>query len=772
MQGANNGKAGKGTDPFDFGNPLDLHKLLNYLRIIRERWLWGLSSGLLVAAVFAFMSLRQTPVYQASATLLIEAQAEQVIDVEQVVDTSLSGRGDAELDNHLRQMQSRTFLSSVVRSFDQRMQQQIVRAYLPESPDEPAPGIGVVLSENTSFSRDGQVFTVTTRHRDPEMAQLIANRFVAQYINNILTRTGVGNQAALTFLEEQAEALRAKIATAEKALTDYRRRLNLVSLEESQNIIVQRLTAINNQLTNTRMQQMSLSASLEQVADLQAQEGDLTEISVIAQYGAIPDILARKKAIEAEHAELDLRYLERHPRMIEVTNRLEQVGQQLNKEVERAVRDLENRKATVDRHMAHLETELAKAEENALRLDQQSIEYNVLRRQLESDRQTFEQIIDRLNETSLSARLNTTNLRILDEAVRPSFPVEPNPTRTAAVAILLFGLLFAGVPMAIEALDSRVKSGYDAEVFVGKPLLSDIPNIKGLRTGEVSANVVVEDSDEVVAESFRSAYSSLQMSSAVEYPKSILITSTRPSEGKSFISLNMAATMAKHGLRVLVMDCDFRRPTLHKLLELRNDHGTLRWFDAVAARQVDYRDLDLSKDSLLQVHEVAEGLHFLRSGGSTKRTTELIDSDAFDHLLKEVQRKYDVVLLDTPPISVFTDSLFLSERVDEVIYVCRYNLVSRHKVAHFVKRLDGATQKVAGIVINGRTSSKGMRYGYDYNYSYYSSDYKYYKSYADDPAAAKKSAKRRVVASSRSGQNGKVVEELGKPPADEAEKRV
>lgn len=745
------GPAAKPQDPFAFGKPLDLEQLVNLLFIIRERWLWGLSAGLLVAGLFAFVSLRKEPVYEAEALLLIESKAAQIIDVEEVVDTSLSGRNESELDNHLRQLQSRNFRQSVIATFTDQEQKTLLRAYLPDDPDAPAPSLAGLLANSVTINRDGQVFTVTSRHRNPMSAALISNRYAAQYIREILTRTGVGNESALAFLQQQAQELRNKISEAEKQLTNYRTRYSLVSLEDNQNIIVERLKAINTRLTSAKMDQVQQETRVAQVAALiENWDPDaatdttsvrhaqiLTEIPAIAEYGMVETLLAQQKALLGEQAELELRYLERHPKMVEMTKRLGEAQRQLDREVQRAIANLTNRKNATDREITRLEQELAHAEAEALSLDQLAVEYNVLKRQLDSDRQTFDSIINRLNETNLSAKLDTTNLRILDEAVPPYQPVEPNPRKIALASGFLLLLGIGGLPLLVEALDNRLKSAYDVESFINKPLLADLPHIKELDTGSLPNTVVLNEANDMLLEGFRSAYSAIQLHSSVGSPKVMTVTSTHPSEGKSFVASNLAACMAQHGLRTLLVDTDLRRPTLHRHFSLRNDKGILQWFEK-------QRDTDaaphnnIMEDPHLDIQRITDNLHFIRAGGSTKKTTELIDSKAFEGLMTHLRTQFDVILMDTPPVSLFPDPLFLADLADEVIYVARYNKVSRQKARHFIQKLDGPHKKVTGVVINGRTSAKGQRYGYDYAYSYYSSDYKYYKRYMDGSEAAPK----------------------------------
>lgn len=719
----------KGGDPFSGGNALDFSQVLRFLKIIRERALWGILAGLMVAGLYAWFELNKEEVYATEAFLLIEARAEQVIDVEKVVDTSLTGWFDFELENHLRKIKSRKFLQTVLKSFGPAEAELITAPYQDEK--EP-PALGEVVFQSVNVFREDQLFTVHVRHRDARAAALIANRYFAQYINDSIARSWTGNESAKAFLERQAADLREQISAAERELTEYRSENNLISLEENQNIIVNRLNSISSSRTSVRIQQLQLESAVQQIKATKEAGGDLTEISYIADFGSVQSLLAKRKNLETEIAALNLRYLERHPKLVDATKRLENINAHLDKEVGRAVSDLYNRREEVVLRMENLTNELEKAEAEALALDRQAVEYNVMRRELESSRRTFDAIIARLNETNLSGKLDTTNLRILDEASVPGMPVEPNPKKVGMVAAMLFLVGLAGVPFIFELLDNRLRSSQDVEAFTGKPVLTEIPYLRKL-ANQRGANVVLDGEENTVSERFRVAYSALNTHSSVGFPKTIMVASTLPSEGKSFIAVNLAACMAKHGLRCLLVDTDFRRPSLHRSFELRNDKGILAWIESIRKDLIHPSDAgawEVSlKDPDLDIQRIAPGLELLRSGGSTKHTTELFESAAFDRLMGSLKQLYDVILLDTPPVSVFTDNLFLAELADEIIYVARHKKVSKHKVRHFIAKLDGQNYKTIGVVVNGQSPrKKGM--------DHYADAYKYYEEEKELPDGA------------------------------------
>lgn len=742
------GLSAKDSDPFSAGETLSLKHVLAFFRILKERFFWGLLAGTIFASVWLAVSLRKEPIYSAEAFLLIEARAEQVIDVEKVVDTSLTNWADAELENHLRKIRSRKFLSTVARSFGQGETELILAPFIDEK--EP-PSLAGVLSQSITIFREDQLFTILARHPDPRAATLIANRYLTRYINESMDRSWTGNEAARVFLEERSAEMRRKIAEAEKRLTDYRADNNMISLEESQNIIVDRLKTINSKRTATRIDQMELEAALSQVREMQQTGGDLSEIPYISSYGAINELRLAKKQLETEVASLELRYLEQHPTLIDVNERLQLTVDHLNTEIDRAVRDLENRAESVNLNMERLEVELAAAEEEALALDRKAVEYNSFRRELESDRRTFDAIIARLNETNLSGKLGTTNLRILDEAGIPGKPFSPNVRKISMAGGVLFIFGFFALPLVLEVLDSRLRSPHEVESFLGKPLLADIPFMKELVNRQLNPLDALKEDFGALTEQFRTAYFSLIQHSTAANPRTIMVTSTLPSEGKSFVSVNLVACMAKHGLRCLLVDTDFRRPSLHKYFEIRNDKGILPWVSEFNVEKPQMGSYALSangqnivSDPRLGIHEVAEGFDLLRSGGSTKKSTELVESQPFDTLMQSLKMHYDVIVMDTPPVAMFTDAKFIADLSDEIIFITRLRKVNRDKARHFLRQLDIKGDKVVGVVANGRKSRKDA-------YNDYGLAYKYYKntdepeSPAPKPTARKLSSRRSVT---------------------------
>jgi len=288
-------------------------------------------------------------------------------------------------------------------------------------------------------------------------------------------------------------------------------------------------------------------------------------------------------------------------------------------------------------------------------------------------------------------------------------------TRTS----ILVGLgVFFGLSFGLSFVDDRIKSSWDVENFIGVNLLGIIPDLSDIDDKE-KYRLVLDNQNERGSESFLGVYSAAKIHSKLDFPKAILVTSTIPGEGKTLVSSNLAGSFARHGKRTLIIDCDLRRPMLHRHFEQQNDAGLLKWFENGA--RLDAPQLSTLPD--LGMIRVGENLDLLRSGGRSKSPTELLESPAFTQLIDRLKREYDLVVVDSPPLGAVTDSLLIAESTDEVIYVCRFNRALRKHIRLYIKALRQGKNEILGVVLNGLSA---RRIEYYSNYRYYRSYKKYY----------------------------------------------
>ena len=248
---------------------------------------------------------------------------------------------------------------------------------------------------------------------------------------------------------------------------------------------------------------------------------------------------------------------------------------------------------------------------------------------------------------------------------------------------------------------------------------------------------VINELDEEVMEAFRVIYTTMELHSQVPAPKVILTTSTGPSEGKSFVTANLAATFSRHGNRVLIIDLDLRKPSQHKLCGLRNTHGIVEWYKS-PQRVIPRTGQELVQDPDLGLVALKEGhLYLLRAGGSTRSPSEILASKDFESLFSSLGNMFDFIFIDTPPVGLFPDALLVSHHAEEALFVCKHNDINRHKIKFALTKLDRSATQVLGTVMNQMSASRRHQYGYgyrDYGYQYYGQkDYaKYYHDEDDE----------------------------------------
>lgn len=687
--------------------------LRDYYIILRERLWVALPIALLVALGVGYQQAREAPLYAAHATLQFK-RPERVVHIDAVVDQT--PRSEIDLNTHLKVLESARLQAAVARSLTADDLRILQRPWLAE-PGGP-PGAAGVLGEVTIRSaRNSFIIEIHVTHRDPEGAALVANRYVEQFIRSLIEDASGLNESAVLYLRQRAEELRRESEAANARLQEYRRKHNLVDLDSNVTILGERLRTINSELTRTRVERIRLEGIAAQIRRIQGAGGDLLEAEYISGYGTIRTLRSQLADLSRQQAILAERYLERHPRMIEVAGAIAVVRAQIDRNITQAIADLNAQVTRIAEAEQMLAREYAQAEQEQLRLGELSVEFKSLENQAAVARTNYIQILDRLNQTTTIGNLESIPVKPLDAATPPAAPFRPRLGDILRNCLMLGIVVFVGVALGLSLLDDRVKSAWDVEGFIGAPLLGIIPELGDVPDGEKHL-LATAAHPSAGSEAFLGIYSAVKIHSKLDFPKSILVTSTIPGEGKTMISSNLAAAFARHGKRVLLADGDLRRPMLHRHFQLANEAGLIAWFEAGAALPA-----DPLADPRLGIVKLAENLHLLRSGGRSKSPTELLENPVFTPFIAALKQHFDLVIIDSPPMGAVTDALLLAERTDEVIYVCRFNKAYRKHIRLHMRQLRDGRNELLGVVLNGLSP---RRIEYYSNYRYYRSYKKYY----------------------------------------------
>jgi capsular exopolysaccharide synthesis family protein len=697
---------------------VERRSLRDYYIILRERLWIALPIALLVAVPMGYFKARQTPMYASTATMQFE-KPETVVTSQAVVDSAV--RSDIELNTNIEVLRSARLRARVVESFTPKEVQILQRAYVKNLPSgTPPPPAGAALgSISVDPQRNSLLISVTVRHPDPEAAALVANRYVSQFVNYLMDHVGGINETAVEFLNTRAEQLRKESEAAEQKLQAYMKSHNLVSLDKSRDIVGDRLKSISSSLTSAQLVRLNFENQAKLVETYKRDSKNLGEIQYIAGHGTVPNLNSQLATLMQNQSVLAERYLERHPKMVDLANSIAVVQEQLEKATALAVADLSARVNEARETERTLQAELAKAEKESLQLGDVALEYKSLETNAQVARSNYLQILDRMQQTTTTKNLEKIPLHPLDPAIPAGAPYAPNMQAITRSCVGVGVLVFLGVAIGLSFVDDRIKSAWDVESFIGVNLLGIIPDLASMKDEE-KYSLLVSNRQAPGVEAFLSVYSSVKIHSKLDFPKSLLVTSTIPGEGKTLISCNLAGSFARHGKNTLLIDCDLRRPMLHRHFKQQNNTGLITWFE-----QGGSFDGELATNPSLGIIKVADHLSLLCSGGRSKSPTEILEHPVFSQLLEKLKKEYDLVIIDSPPLGAVTDSLLIAERTDEVIYVCRFNRAYRKHIRLYMKALRNGKNEVLGVVLNGLSP---RRIEYYSNYRYYRSYKKYYGS--------------------------------------------
>jgi len=696
---------------------IERRTLRDYYIILRERVWIALPAAVLVAVGFFYAQARKTPIYEAVASLQFE-KPETVVTSQGVVDPSV--RSDTDLNTYIHDIDSYKLRTSVVDSFTPDERKILQRAALKRLPPGAMPPPAGALLGNVDAEpvRNAYLITISVHNEDPEAAALVANRYVDKFMDYLFESVGGKNEEAVTYLNGRATQLRSEAENAEKELQDYMREHNLVSLDKSIDIISDRLKTVNSALTTARLEMLSVQELVQEVSDFKKQGKDLLEISYIATHGSVPTLKAQLSDAQQTQSILMERYLEKHPKVIDNADKIAITKTELGKAVDLAIADLGARMAAANDSVVALEKEYKSQESQELSLRALSVDYNSLQSRATVAKSYYMEILDRLNQTTTFKNLDKISLHPLDRAQVPGSPVSPNIPAIMRTSIGLGVLVFLAIAIGLGFIDDRVKSAWDVESFIGVQLLGIIPQMGVIKDDEKIALAEAPTGNETGNEAFLGLYSSVKIQSKLDFPKSMLVTSTIPGEGKTLISCNLAACFARHGKRTLLMDCDLRRPMLHRHFRQQNTAGIISWYERGA-----HLDGDIVTNPDLGIVKIGENLWLLTSGGRSKTPTELLENPVFPQLLERLKKNFDLVVVDSPPMGAVTDAMLIAERTDEVIFVCRFNRAYRKHIRLYIKALREGKNEILGIVLNGLSP---RRIEYYSNYRYYRSYKKYY----------------------------------------------
>lgn len=707
--------------------------LIEYWRAIsKRRWsILGITVVVTMLAILVVFAMR--PTYRGTASLLIEQGKSKVVSIEEVYSQGLVQR--EYFQTQVEILKSDELARKVIQKlnltqhpdFDPRQQEPGVVAKVKEAvlgPDEPLTDESILKSVQRKFGDSLQVELLRNSHiarisftaYDKNLAARVPNAVAETFIDSDLEARVAMTQKATEWLQERMVELRSKLDGAEKNLQEFRDRERIV---DTKGLAMAGSTRQLEELTRSLVESRAKRAELESALSVAKQ---VAAGKLEASYETVPAVLRdplvqRLKEVEGEAErrlnEAGQRYGPQHPTMMKAVADFEAAKQNTRRQVGVVVAGMAKEYEQARANEMSIERALGQIKGDIQGYNRKEFQLGVLEREVQQNRNLYDMFVGRLKETSATSDVKSTIARVVDPATIPSIPHAPRKALIVGLAAVITLLAAAMLALLLDRINNTLNSTSSVEQRLGMPALGVLQLIKGISTkkGFVSELAFFNDSQSAFAESVRTIRTSVLMSALDDPHKVIVITSSVPEEGKTTVSYNLACALGQVK-KVLLIDADMRRPKIAKLVGLD-------------AKSPGLADLVAGQAQLSQCvfHQQKAGIHILPAGTIPPNPLELISSKRFEEVVAKLREAFDIVIFDSAPLQLVSDSLVLSQYASGVIYVVKADSTPYQVAQNGLKRLRRFGAPVLGVVLNQLDLERAEKYYGEY------SGYKSYRGY-------------------------------------------
>jgi len=693
--------------------------LSHYLWILR-RHKWRIAAFVLVCvASTVVVSSRLTSIYEATSTIDIDRESPPGV-IGQAALQMAPNDADQFLATQVKTIQSDSVLRPVAERFKLRVAETSPRrSQIPTSRVQNAP----VALPNLKVTRPPNTYLLLISYRspDPELAADVANGIAQSYIQHTYDIRFTATAGLSSFMEKQIDELKAKMERSSAALAQFEKDLSVINPEEKTSILSARLLQINTEFTNAQADRVRKQAAADSV-----KSGSLEAAQASTQGEQLRKLADRLDEAHEKFAGVQTQYGANHPEYLKSLSQVTELEHQftaLRANIKQRV-SLEYLEAANREHMLKDAVASIKAEFD--RLNARSFEYKAVKREADADKGLYEELVHKIKEAGINSSFQNSAIRLSDSARPPLMPIFPNLPLNGVLSFLFSTLLAVGAAVMADVLDNTVRDPEQIQRGLKTEVLGSLPVVKAWRrklrplaTNSNAAGALMKSGRHngqaaAFEEAVRTLRDSILLSDLGHRPRSLLLTSATPREGKTTTSIHLAIAHSLQARKTLLIDADLRRPGIQTRLSLPNDKGMstivsggLAWRDAVQ-KVAAYPDLDV-----------------ITAGPASRRAADRLGS-VLDTLLTEAENDYDLVIIDAPPLLGFAEPLQIAAVVDGVVVITMACQTSRDAVASVLNSLKRIKTNVIGVVLNEVREDMSDRY---YYYGYYGKYYsKYYKA--------------------------------------------
>jgi len=688
------------------------------LLLKQKRVIFVFMAAVLVSVLIG--GLLKQPEYRASATLQVRPKSGQELQHREVMDFTV--RGYFEIQQFYR-----TELQIIT---SRRIREEVLRAYNEM-------GFTDLLEEDNGLAKlsaivtvvpeeQSQLLRITTVHTDPERAAIIANLFATTYAERSLEVRQEMSSSATTWLRQQLDEYQAKYDQVNEELLQFKRDNNLADVEESLNTLNAQFEALNRAYGEKSTERLIYESEVSHHFDL-SKRNDYDRLSRLLTSPTLTALNTELSELLAKEAEYASRYGAKHPSTAQIQGELESLRRAVNSEVDRVLRTERAQLDALSESQERLSGEIDTVKQAMLIFQEKKVDFDKLAAKRDETERLHKSLSSRLEEVALASRTQSNNVSFVDHAVAPESPFKPNIPLNMIVG--LFVGLLGGVALAFlrEYVDDTVSSKIDVSTYLKLPFLGVVPVIpEDIPANEYDLYTYYHPRSSV-AEAVRGVRAMVELNPTRPSPTRLLVTSSLAREGKTSMVARLGIAYAQMGKRVVLIEGDLRRPRLHQVFSGDNTVGLANYL------------MDAATVDDILTPTVMPGLYAIYSGPSTAHPNEALGTERMEALLSELEKRVDVVILDSPPSVPLADAMVLSRFVDGVVLVVKDGSISRSVVEQMVEELRQVDANILGVVLNNVDIARnGSRYKYYHAYR------DYYTSYADS-SGSQQSAEEEVA---------------------------
>jgi succinoglycan biosynthesis transport protein ExoP len=707
--------------------------LLHYWRILKKRRWTVLATLGIIFALSVIATLNTTRLYQATSKVAIFPENPNALGFKDAGNSPPDYDYELTLETQAAILRSDALAMKVIEAMHLDQNPTFAGATSAKAEDsirvssmqpDPTRAAGLLGAFRGGLSvqlvPNSRLIQISYTHPDPRLATEIANALVRTFVEeNFRTKYESVTQTSVWLSTELAD-LQMKVQTSEEKLVRYQKDHSILGVDEKQNIVTAKLDELNRELTTAQTDRIQKESNYTL-----AKAGDPAAFVKTSREGAssmVEKLHEREAELSTQYAQATTQFGPGYPKVAELNNQLKQLRAEIATEQTRMQNDIHNEYLAAVQRETLLTTAFEQQKREANQLNESAIEYSVLKRDAESNRQLYQDLLQRLKEAGVSAGLRSSNIRVVDVARTPTYPIKPDVRRNILLGFL-FGLACGlGLAFVLESLDTSIRNMEQVSAISTLPALGTIPlqlsknghSRKRLKT--VSLEIEKSESPALVtyvrpkseaAEAYRALRTSILLSSFGAPPKVILVTSALPQEGKTTISANSALVLAQRGCRVLLIDADLRRPGIDKLFGFRSRGGLSSVISGV----------DKIEDVIVPFARVPN-LWIMPAGPIPPQPAELLGSSVMKDHITRWRNEFDHIIIDTPPCLSVTDAVVLSPEADRVILVARSGKTTKFALRRACDLLLQVNARIMGIVLNALDLRSGDAYYYTYGNLY------------------------------------------------------